>query len=68
MFTKPTFLYYFDLKKQFYININASKKFSFSIIVYYIRKNLSLAKYIKRRNIEPILFLNKLLILVEKNY
>ena len=68
MFMKPTFLCHFNLKRQLYIDVDASKKFGFNIIVYHIRGDLSLAKYIKKRNIEPILFLSKLQTPVEKNY
>ena len=68
MFTKPTFLYYFDPRRQLYINVNASKRFGFSIMIYYVKRDPGLAKCIKRGNIEPILFLSKLLTLAEKNY
>ena len=65
MFNKFTFLIHHNLVRQFYINVNASHKRDFEIIVYHVKNE----KFTyNKKNIEFILFLSKILTSTEFHY
>ena len=61
------FLIYFNKNNIFYIDINVFKRRDFEIMIYYFKNKID-AKKSKRFNIEFILFLSKLLNIVESYY
>ena len=72
-FNRLMFLVYFNRIKVLYFDIDVFKKHDFDIMIYHIkRKNNMKSKIIstsfKRMKIEFIMFLNKILLLVENRY
>lgn len=66
-FNKISFLIYFNLKRQFYIDINVFKWREFDAMIYYFKTNNNFNKF-KRNDIKFILFLNKILNEIEFKY
>ena len=63
------FLNYFIKFKSLYIEVNILKKKEFTIIIYYVKKNFKfLNEFLVFTLIKLILFLNKLLMLIEIKY
>jgi hypothetical protein len=67
-FARPTFLAHHDPTRQLYIDIDASKAHGFGVMMYHVHGNPDLVKDINRQDIQPILFLSKLLNDAERNY
>ena len=65
MFNKFIFLIHHDFVRQFYVNINVSHERNFKVIVYHVKKEKITYN---KKNIKFILFLNKILILIESRY
>ena len=61
-------LIYFDEKRQFYADLNMSKKFEFKIYVYHLTNSLSMLQTSEQKLQQLILFLNKLLTDAEMRY
>ena len=57
---KLLFLAYFNSKRPLYINLNASKVFSFRAIIYYIDGELD-KDFLRYLQVYPVLFLSRLL-------
>lgn len=51
-----------------FINLDASKKFEFAIMIYILKKNLVVGVYSTKKTMKLILFLSQLLNLVETWY
>ena len=67
--TKSFYLVHSDFKRQLFIDLNASKKFDFDVMLYYVKKVFFESnKYFSRHAIESILFFNRLLIDAETKY
>lgn len=66
LFARPTLLAHFNLKRQLYINIDASKEFGFGAHVYHTKTDTESISGPK--NTEPILFLSWLLTDAETRY
>ena len=70
--TKSFYLVHSNFKRQLFIDLNASKKFDFDVMLYYVKKvyldQLESDKYSSRHVIESILFLSRLLTDVETRY
>lgn len=62
------FLTYFDKKRVLYINLDASKEFGFGAIVYHIKGQVQAEAYPTRSQLQPILFLSRLLKDAETRY
>ena len=67
-FSSPTFLIYFDLTRRLYIDLDASKEQGFTAIIYYVAKDPIGDKPFPCTDVQPILFLSKMLNQVEQNY
>lgn len=67
---KRTMLIHHDLNKILWIDLNAFKKFGFEAVVFYISPNKKLLerKWPSRSFLQLILFLSRLLTLVERTY
>lgn len=63
-------LVYHDLEKIFWIELDASKKFGFGVIIFYTisDETISEGRWSSANNIQPILFLSRLFALAKKNY
>ena len=70
-FSRASFLVHFDPKRGLFIDIDASKERGFGVTVYHI-KDVSDPENIKtppsRADLQPIMFLSKMLSTAEKNY
>ena len=68
--SKPTTLIHHDPDKILWINLDASKEFSFGAVVFHTFPNVELpeGKWPFRSSLQPILFLSRLLTLAERNY
>lgn len=69
VFETTTFLVYFDLIKQLYLNLNVFKEMKFVVIIYHVEKftNLNL-KLVSCTKIQLIFFFKKLFNTTERNY
>ena len=66
-FDRVEFLIHFNKKRTFYININVFKQRELEIIICYLKHEID-TKNSKRFNIEFILFLNKILNIINSYY
>ena len=62
LFSRPTILIHYDLKRQLYADMDASKEFSFSAHIYHMKKGQG------QKSMESILFLSKALANAETRY
>ena len=62
-----TFLHYQDPEKRLYIDIDASKAYGIGVVIYYLKGDPE-GTEIMRSDMQPILFLSKLLNQAEKHY
>ena len=65
--TSETYLHHRDPARQLYIDLDASKKYGFGVVVYHV-KNDPLDNSFPRTDVQPILFLSKLLNAAETRY
>ena len=65
-FAKPSFLVHFDPDRQLLIDLDASKAWGFAAMVYHVKKDV--AEGFARTDVQPILFLSKMLNQAELNY
>ena len=73
LLSKLSYLIHASTKRSLYVDLDTSKEFDFDVIIYHVkeswlRKTFSKVEYSSREAIESILFLNRLLILVETRY
>ncbi len=71
MFTKIIFLIYYDKIRTLFVDLDASKKRDYKVIIYYINRNKKITKYNKLsrfNNIKSIVFLSKILFKIEARY
>ena len=66
-FNKINFLIHFDRDRTLYININASKRCKFDVMIYHLKINVNFEKF-RVIDIELILFLNRFLNSIETRY
>ena len=66
-FTKPTFLTFFDRKRQLYMDIDSSKRYEVDIMIYHVKGDPIQSDF-PRNDIQPILFLLKMLNSAEQSY
>ena len=70
--TRPITLVYFNENRTLWIDLDASKEFGFGIVVFYVKKDadtdIPVGKWPIRSQIEPIIFLLRLLTTAERNY
>ena len=62
-----TYLYHFNSNRQFYINLNESKRYGFEVIIYHVKGDPQESAF-PRTNIKLIMFLFKLLNPAEFRY
>ena len=67
-FVSSTFLIYFDKKRRLYIDLNVFKQWNFAAIVYHVLDDSFSDVTYSRTIIQSIMFLNRCLNDVEKNY
>ena len=65
-FSRPTFLVHFDPDRQLFIDLDASKAWGFAAMVYHVKKDV--VEGFNRTDVQPILFLSKMLNQAEANY
>ena len=65
-FSRPSFLVHFDPDRQLLIDLDASKAWGFAAMVYHVKKDV--AEGFARTDVQPILFLSKMLNQAELNY
>lgn len=69
LFSRPTWLAHFNHKRPLYMDLDASKERGFGVVVYHVKGDYNLAiAGVKRQDIEPILFLSKMLTTAESHY
>ena len=66
VFAGPTFLVHFDPERRLFIDLDASKRWGFAAMIYHVVGDPE--EGFPRTNVQPILFLSKLLNGAEKNY
>ena len=66
LFSRPTILIHYDLKRQLYADMDASKEFGFGAHVYHMKESHGLTS--GQKNVESILFLSKALANTETRY
>ena len=66
-FRSPTFLFHYDRKRKLYVDIDASKRRGFAAMIYHVRKDV-LDSMPARADVQPIMFLSKLINAAERNY
>jgi len=63
------FLVYFDLTHVFYVNINVFKKHDFNVMIFHVKKQWDNSEISSSKSlIELIMFFNKFLNKIERNY
>ena len=67
-FASPTFLIHFDPTRKLYIDLDASKEWGFAAMMYHVAKDPEKDDSFPRTDVQPILFLSKMLNQAEKNY
>ena len=67
IFNQSSFLIHFDSNKSIYIDVNASKRKNFDVMIFHV-KNDSSNEFICRTNVQSIMFLNKQLSDAESRY
>ena len=67
-FASSTFLIHFDRKRRLYVDLNVSKQWDFATIIYHVLNDSSNDVTYSRTIIQSIMFLNRCLNDVEKNY
>ena len=69
---RPSILIHFDENRPLWIDLDASKEFGFSVIIFHVKENVTdeipAGKWPTRSQIQPIMFLSRLLTDAEKNY
>ena len=68
LFFKFFFLIHFDIKRQLFINLNASKKFDFEVMIYHVKAIWNDKNCSSRNSIESIFFFSRLLSSIETRY
>ena len=73
LLSKLSYFIHASTKRSLYVDLDASKEFDFDVMIYHVKENwlrkiFSKVEYSSRATIESILFLNRLLILVETRY
>jgi hypothetical protein len=68
--TKPTYLVHHNPARDLYIDVDSSKEFGVGVMVYHIKEGIQLkpGQYPSRTDIEPILFMSRLLHTAEHKY
>ena len=65
-FSSPTFLIHFDPSRRLYIDLDASKEWGFAAMIYHVKNDPD--GDFSRTDVQPILFLSKMLNQAEQNY
>ena len=65
--TSETYLHHRDPARQLYIDLDASKRYGFGVVVYHVRDD-PVGDSFPRMDVQPILFLSKLLNAAETRY
>ena len=70
-FDRPTFLVHYDKSRRLFIDVDASKERGYGVVVYHVKasvhsSNLTIPP--RRQDIEPIMFLSKILSPAEERY
>ena len=66
-FRKINLLIYYNFTRIIYIDVNAFKRRDFDVIIYHLKLEANFNNF-KHNEIKSILFLNRILIVVEKRY
>lgn len=66
--TNPSILVQFDPEKPLYIDIDAFLDYGFGIVVFHTRSPEIFSKWPSSSEIQPVMFLSRLLFRVERNY
>jgi hypothetical protein len=68
--SSPTYLVHHNPARTLYIDVDSSKEFGIGVMVYHVKEdvNLKTGQYPKSKEIEPILFLSRLLSVPEQKY
>ncbi len=67
-FSEPSFLFHFDDKLGLFIDLDASKEGSFGAMVYHVKGDIKEGEHPGRSQVQPILFLSRLLKDLETRY
>lgn len=67
-FSSPTFLIHFDPSRRLYIDLDASKEWGFATMIYHVAKDPGDQESFPRTDVQPIMFLSKMLNQAEQNY
>ena len=70
LLSKPSILVHFSPHRILWIDLDASKDFGYGVIVFHVKVGVivPIGKWPSRNQIEPIMFLSRLLTAAEKNY
>ena len=70
LLSKPSILIHFSPHRILWIDLDASKDFGYGVIVFHVKVGVivPIGKWPSRNQIEPIMFLSRLLTAAEKNY
>ena len=64
-----TYLIYYNLQQQTFVNFNTNKKFDINVVVYHIKKNFcQLDEYFFKSTIQLIMFFSRLLNSIKTRY
>ena len=68
--SRPSLLVHFDSDRVLWIDLDASKEFGFGVMLFHVKKDAVIppGKWPTRSQIEPIMFLSRLLTTAERNY
>ena len=68
MFTNPRILVYYRKDRPLYILPDISKQYGFGTVIEYLKGDALVTSLPIRTKLEPVLFLSKTLLLVERRY
>ena len=67
--SQPSILVHFDPSRTLWIDLDASKEFGFGAVVFHVKRDAKFDKgWPSRMDVEPIMFLSRLLAQAERNY
>ena len=66
--SKPSLLVHFDLNKELWIDLDASREWGFGVQIFHVKKGFVTNKWPPRTLMETIIFLSRMLTSAEKNY
>lgn len=70
VFERKYYLVYYNLDRHLYTNVNSSIKTGISEMIYHVKDKVKInsKQYLPKKDVSPIMFLNRLLTLTEIRY